>query len=241
MRLVIENKIADSYPDLRIGIVTAKNINNVGKDEKLEELKEDKTRELRRKYTLEALKENPYITAWRETYRSFGVKPKKSTPTAEALLRRLLKGHDIPAISKAVDAYLAVETEFFLPIGGYDLDKISGDIVLRYSEGDERFSPLYSDKEELTKAGEIVYADGKNILTRKWNYKDSDHTKITEDSSNIILFSEAALAAIATDHLSQSMVKLQEYLDDFCGGNNKTMLVDIKNYPERPIVIDLPM
>jgi DNA/RNA-binding domain of Phe-tRNA-synthetase-like protein len=129
----------------------------------------------------------PEIEAWRQAYRTFGVKPRDSRPTAEAFLRRLIKGADFPTISKAVDAYLLVETDYYLPVGGYDLDTITGDIRLRFSGGDEPFIPLGAKLDENTKPGEVVYADDRRILTRKWNYRDCDHCKIT-DQSQILPF-----------------------------------------------------
>ena len=229
MSLVIEKKIAEAYPDLRIGVLVARGINNRGKSQELEDLKQRKTHEFRHKFILDTLYKHPYIFAWQETYRSFGVKPKKNPPTAEALLMRLLKGADLPTISKVVDLYLVVETEFLLPIGGYDLDRISGDIVLRFSDGSEPFLPLGANKEEFTKHREVVYANCERVLTRKWNYRDCDYSKIIEDSTNIILLTEAALATISTDHILDSLDGLKKYMGQFCGGNIRTFLADVKH------------
>jgi DNA/RNA-binding domain of Phe-tRNA-synthetase-like protein len=61
------------------------------------------------------------IRAWREAYQAFKVNPKKFKPSAEALLRRVVKGSPVPWISKAVNAYLLAELSYLLPVGGYDL------------------------------------------------------------------------------------------------------------------------
>ncbi len=116
-----------------------------------------------------------------------------------------------------------------LPIGGYDLEKISGDITLRFSKGDETFLPIGGQNPETTRPGEIVYSDDKIILTRNWNYRDSDHTKITEYSKNIILISEAALSNISPGDLTHTIQGLVEYESRFCRGEYDTYFLDRKN------------
>jgi len=233
MKLIVSSDVAKLYPNLRIGVVVARGINNYGRHDKLEALKREKVATLRQVYSLDTLSTHPYIIAWRDTYQSFGVNPKKSQPTAEALIRRVLKGLELPNISKAVDLYLLAEIEFFLPIGGYDLDRIAGDIVLRLSPGNESFVPLGSSQAtEITKPGEVIYADSERVLTRAWNFRDCDFCKITEESTNIALFSEAALPSIPTSDLEKLIEKIQEYILIFCGGQTKTLLVNVADHLE---------
>ena len=228
MKFVISEEVANKFPDLRIGVMMAKGINNREKMDELEDLKHLSLMALREKHTLESLRDHPYIITWRETYRSFGAKPKKYTPTAENFIRRLLEGNDFFSINVAVDAYLVIETEFFLPIGGYDLDNISGDIELRISDGREEFVPLGGKDTSMTKPNEIIYSDEQRVLTRRWNYRDCDHTKITTQSKNIALFSEAPTNEIPTSHLTASIEKLSEYLNRFCGGAVTSIIIDVK-------------
>lgn len=226
MNLVVAPDIVTLYPDLRIGIVTCRGMDNTGKHPEIAAIKQAAVAALRATLSAEELNQHPYITAWRETYRKFGTKPKDHRPTAEALLRRVLRGEDLPTISSAVDLYLAIETEFYLPIGGYDLDHVAGDITLRLSPGAETFVPIGVDKPaETTYAGEVVYADDAKILTRRWNYRDCDVAKVTAASRNIALFSEATLSDIPTQHLTTSMNRLAEYLQRFCGGIVAVQLV----------------
>lgn len=229
MKLIIENEVVNMFPDLRIGIVVARGIDNFGYNDEIMEIKQATMEAVRRKLSIENLSQHPYIAAWRETYRRFGTKPKEYRPTVEALLRRILRGDEIPTISKVVDIYLVVEAEFCLPIGGYDLDKIDGDIVLRLSPGGEPFVPLgMPHVKELTYPGEIVYSDSIKILTRRWNYRDCDSAKITSQSKNIALFCEAALSDIPTDDLVKCVKQLTAYLRRFCNGSIATHLIEAR-------------
>lgn len=226
MKLIISERIAQRYPDLRIGVLKAEDIQNRSKLDELEEIKAQKAAQFRKRYRRDTLLEHPHIAAWRETYRSFGAKPKKYKPTAEALLRRILSGVNIPTISAVVDSYLVVETEYLLPIGGYDLDKIAGNITLRFSEGGEEFQPLGSQATETTKPGEVVYCDDARVLTRRWNYRDCDATKITIESRRIGLFIEAAERTIESSALIDGLNSLEGYVSRFCGGQIKTFVAD---------------
>lgn len=146
------------------------------------------------------------------------------------MIRRVLKGSDLPSISKAVDLYLVAEIEHFLPVGGYDTDRIAGDINLRLSPGKERFVPLGSlQAEEYTNAGEVVYADAERVLTRSWNFRDCDHCKITEMSTNVALFTEAALGSIPTSAVENLVEKIGGYMVSFCGGQVRTFIADVDN------------
>jgi DNA/RNA-binding domain of Phe-tRNA-synthetase-like protein len=36
----------------------------------------------------------------------------------------------------------------------------------------------------------VIYADGTSVLTRHWNHRDADRTKVTQDSSDILFLLE---------------------------------------------------
>jgi DNA/RNA-binding domain of Phe-tRNA-synthetase-like protein len=140
--------------------------------------------------TPEALAEEKNISAWREAYKTFGTKPTKFRPTHEAMARRLLKEPAWPDINPIVDIYLTNQTHHLLPHGGYDATTLAGDLSLYVSPGNEPFEPL-GGGEELTEPGEIVYRDPRRVLTRRWNYRDCDATKITAETTDFVLVIES--------------------------------------------------
>lgn len=235
MKLTISDEVCAKFPDLRIAILIGRGIDNTGTNPELQDLKHAAAQRMHDEHTNDDLTKSPEIQAWRDAYRAFGVKPRESRPTAEAFLRRLIKGEEFPTISKAVDSYLLVETEFFLPIGGYDVSQVSGNIQLRTSPGDEAFTPLGSTAEEVTRPGEVIYADDARVLTRKWNYRDCDSCKITADSKDIVLFTEAPADTIATNALVESATRMAQYIGKFCGGTFSTALADVSQSPELEI------
>jgi DNA/RNA-binding domain of Phe-tRNA-synthetase-like protein len=226
MKLVVSDDIRAKYPDLRIGLVVAKNVNNAAYQKDLEDFVKSAFSQFTRKFDdPKDIDSHKNIIAWREIYRSFGINPKKKKPTAESLLARVIRSNYIPHISPAVDAYLCAETAHYLPIGGYDLGRISGDIVLRFSSGNEDFMGVGAESAELTNDGEVVYADDDRILTRCWNYRDSDYSKIDTNTSTLALFSEAPLAEISDFEVKETVEQINVNLQKFCGAECTVMFL----------------
>jgi DNA/RNA-binding domain of Phe-tRNA-synthetase-like protein len=64
------------------------------------------------------------IAAVRTMYKRVGIDPTKTRPSSEALLRRVRKGDELPAINSLVDIINWCSLETQLPFGLYDLDRI---------------------------------------------------------------------------------------------------------------------
>jgi DNA/RNA-binding domain of Phe-tRNA-synthetase-like protein len=129
---------------------------------------------------------HPHIAAWRETFSRFGAKPSKYPCSVEALLGRVLKGQDLPAINRVVDLYNAVSIRHVLPVGGEDLDQLTSDSTLRFAAGDEPFSLISGGEEvvEHPEAGEVVWTDSTGVTCRRWNWRQCRRTQLTETTRN---------------------------------------------------------
>lgn len=227
MDFIINEKIVHDFPNLKIGIFIATNIDNTGNSTKLDFLKEEIACKIRNKYSLQDLEKIQKIKEWREVYTKMGIKLKKYSPTVEALLTRILKNKPIPSISKLVDSYLCIELLHFFPIGGYDLDQITSEITLRRSHGDEDFIPLGQPSVvEKTNENEIVYSSGNTILTRMWNFRDCDNFKITGNSRNIVLFFESTSEDLDISEMEKSLLQLCSFVQEYCGGKSSWFIAD---------------
>src|SRR5262249_28302134 len=121
--------------------------------------------------------------------------------------------------------------EFLLPVGGYDLDRLStSEICLRHSAGGEGFYPLGHSPDtspEKTQPGEIVYSESERVLTRAWNRKECESPKITEETSSIALFAEAADPLISANDVTGIAERIKHYVLRFCGGSAQTYLINV--------------
>jgi len=225
MKLIVSDEIKKKYPDLRIGVVVAENLNNNYTDDLIEYTRTKFYSFMNKYIDVKRLREHKNIQAWRKIYKSFGVKPKKHKPTAEALLSRVFKEF-IPKINPAVDCYLISETIHCLPVGGYDLDKITENITLKYSKGNESFFGIGSEKEESTVEGEIIYSDSSRVLTRRWNYRDCDYCKIDFDTKRIALFVEGAFNEIENFEIKETISDIESNLKKFCNAKTKMFFME---------------
>lgn len=77
------------------------------------------------------------VTAVREMYRRLHMDPHHTRPSSEALLRRVLRGQELPRINCIVDAANLWSLLRLCPIGLYDADRVEPPISLRLgSEGE---------------------------------------------------------------------------------------------------------
>jgi len=227
MKLIISNEIKAKFPELRIGIVVASNVSNYEYSNDLKDYCRKSFIDFAQKFGLEKdLLAVKNIIAWQNTYRAFGVNPKKKIPTAEALLSRVIKTRFVPNINPAVDSYLVAETKHYLPIGGYDLDKINGDIQLRFSLGNESFMGIGSQESENTAPGEVIYSDSSRILTRRWNYRDCDFSKIDNSTKSLALFVEGPVKEIENQEIEETIAEIGSNLEKYCGAKTKKLFLE---------------
>jgi DNA/RNA-binding domain of Phe-tRNA-synthetase-like protein len=140
---------------------------------------------------LPADEDDPHIASWYAAYRAFGTNPKRERPSVAALRRRLARGGRLPRINPAVDCYNLVSVRHGVPAGAFDLRRVVGDITVGFAAGDEEFTPLGEPGVvEHPRPGEVVYADAKGVLTRHWNHRDAEGTKVTADSDRIVFLLE---------------------------------------------------
>lgn len=218
--------VIEKYPGVHIGVLTALGINNKASVDGLKALQEDAIQEAERQIGDQPPTKHPHIASWREMYRSFGTKPGDYRPSAEALIRRAIKSGELPRINTAVDLYNLVSVRHIIPMGGFDTDHVQGTIQLRLSEGGEGFTPLGVSKQEETYPGEAVYADDSRILTRRWNYRDCDETKITGDTVNLVMFIDAS-PEISPEKVQGALDDLRLLLERYCGGSYSTWIASI--------------
>ncbi|MFH1848978.1 MAG: lysine--tRNA ligase [archaeon] len=219
-RVQIASEIFDSFPDLAVGVLIIGGINNRGAAE-IDPLLTKEEQKIRSHLNISELGTNQFVRPWREAYSLFGAKPKKYKCSVEALLRRILSGESLPKINLLVDTYNYVSIKHLLPIGADDLSMAEGDIRLTIAEGTESFTPIGSEPEK-PRPGEVVYADDKDILCRRWNWRESDKTKITPDTASALIYIESLTGK---DALNSAIDDLKRLLHNSCASINSFILV----------------
>jgi DNA/RNA-binding domain of Phe-tRNA-synthetase-like protein len=95
----------------------------------------------------------------RDLYRAVGIEPTRIRPSSESLLRRVIKNKDLYQINSIVDVCNYASLSFLLPIGLYDLRKISGNVEFRLGRESEEYEGIRKDmihvRDRLTLADDI--------------------------------------------------------------------------------------
>ena len=216
MKFVIEQNVLNAFPEVRIGVLVLENLDNRSKEGFAAE-SQSAREHVRSKLEGGSVTEHPRIHCWREAYRAFGAKPKKYPSSIENLVRRTLKGDSLRSINPLVDLYNIVSLQHLLPVGGEDLDRVEGDIRLKHAGDDEPAIQLLGEKEaRAPKAGEVIYTDERGAICRRWNWKEADRTKLTEDTKRAVLVLEA-LPPVTRRELEEAMAELHELVRTHTG------------------------
>lgn len=99
----------------------------------------------RRAFSLETLAQVPTVAAVRALFRQAGCDPTRYRPSSEALLRRVLKGEDLPAILPAVDVNNLLSVALAVPACVVDAGRVASPFVLRAGRGGERMVSMRGD------------------------------------------------------------------------------------------------
>lgn len=193
MLISIDDEIFKKYPTAEIGYVLARvAIRKI--DPFVEELKQGLLKYLEEQgMNATNFAVHPNIALWRKIYeKDFLVKPKTYRSSVEALLRRVVTGKGIWNICNVVDLYNCCSIISLLPMGAYDLDKISGGIQIRYAREGEVFHALGEREKVITKSHEVVYADEEKVLCWLWNHKDSAESCIDDNTKYALFFIDSA-------------------------------------------------
>ncbi len=228
MKFSINKEIFKKFSDLNIGVVIAKDIDNIGESEEILSLIKEKSQEIKENYQTDTLSQNPKINAWRKAYSSFGAKPKKNKCSVENLYRMVLNEIELKHINKLVDIYNYISLKHMIPAGGDDIDKIDGNIELTFAEGDEQFTELNSDETKNPKEGEIIYKDDKDVLCRRWNWRECEKSKMTESTKNVAIVVEG-LSPFTENEIKEITQELSELIQKYCSGTTDTHILNVNN------------
>jgi DNA/RNA-binding domain of Phe-tRNA-synthetase-like protein len=86
-----------------------------GSEEQLAELRRRTAESTRERLDLKSLSAEPTVAALRKLFRDAGTDPTRYRPSSEALLRRVLKGDELPVISSFVDINNCLSAELAVP------------------------------------------------------------------------------------------------------------------------------
>jgi DNA/RNA-binding domain of Phe-tRNA-synthetase-like protein len=213
----IQKEIFDILPDLTIGMVVAKGVNNTHPSKEIDDLLAKAVEEVKKNFVGDKAQEHPRIKPWRTAFSKLGISGSKFPSSIESMARRILKGDPFPKINPLVDLYNSVSLRFLVPMGGHDLDTLEGNIHLRFTEGWEPFTPMGGGETITMPKGELVYRDDREVLTRNWVWRQCEKDKTTEKTKNIFIPMDV-LGEVGRGRADEIILELSQLIPRYLGG-----------------------
>lgn len=186
MKFIVEDKVKEL--GVKILEIKIESIDNSTPNLEFEKWRKNKIKELIEKYKDYDIKNDKIIEGFYELHQRVGVPRRKNLPASENLIKLLVKRGDLVHINKAVDIYNIISIDSKLCLGAHDIDKVSGNVTLKITDGTENFIPLGSEEVKLVASGEYSFVDDDNDIICWLDIRQVDKTKVTENSKNVLYF-----------------------------------------------------
>ena len=213
----IDEQLLKDFPGLGVKESISSNLKIEGLRPELVSFKKEIEDKIRSSNTLEQIKEQKLVRAYRDFYWKVGIDPTKTRPAGEALARRIIGGKELPTINTFVDSYNLVSAQTFIAIGAFDMGKIHHrSLSMRKARCGEPFQGIGMQKDAKLDGVEIVIEDeSDHELVAVYPYRDSEASKVTEDSKNVLLLM-CGVPGISDEVLSQTQLLCESYIERFC-------------------------
>jgi len=216
MTLTIDVRLKKRFPEIKVPVCEIRGVMVEKLNTTLEKSKEELMKQVRERYDLESLKDEPILRAYRDFFWRVGIDPTKNRPAAEALIRRILQGKNIPSINTLVDSYNLASIKTEIALAAFDAEKLKGDLLMRFATEGEEFLGIGMEKPMRLQGIEIVVSDMEKLVA-VYPHRDADGTKVTEETKNVLLL-VCGVPGIREETLLDATCVAIEYVTKFCGG-----------------------
>lgn len=227
MKFRVSKKIFDKFPDAKFGGILITSIDNSDYSEELNKVLKNILNEVSNKLENKYISKIRSVISWRWIFDQIET-IKNESPSHEALLKRLKTKKILPKINPIVDIYNAISVKHSIPLGGHSLENFS-EVILGETNGDEKFLPMNSTDPQLISKGEFAYLYEKNILTRHFVWRQSEMSKVGNDTKEIFIPIDDAPGIESKEKIQKIAEELIYLVQKFLGGKAKFAIVDKYN------------
>lgn len=182
-QIEFSKEIIEAAPDLKVIQIEADVSNPPTSDLLWNEVIAESSR-ISGQYEISDINKRPAISANRAAYKALGKEPNRYRPSSEALCRRAVNGKGLYRLTTLVDIINLVSMASGYSIGGFDADKIDGDLLrLGVGEDGEIFHGI--GRGLLNIHCLPVYRDAKGGIGTPTS--DEERTKLTETTTRLLM------------------------------------------------------
>jgi len=176
-----------------------------GDDSSLAELRREVARKARERCDLGSLSSHPTVAAMRKLFRAAGCDPTRYRPSSEALLRRILKGEEIPAINPFVDMNNCLSAELAVPCCVMAEGTFEPPFVLRSGRAGESYQSL---RGPFRLEGKPLLCDASGPLDTP--ITGNERVKVTSEAERAWLVAYLPAQALEAPQAEDSLKQLVE-------------------------------
>jgi len=181
-RIIISDSFIKINPSTRLGCIFCEVEVSEKNDALAAEILES-CHDISLKFSTSDINELAANLASRKAYKALGQDPSRYRPSAEALLRRVVKQKDLYQINTLVDIINLLSIKHGFSIGGFDADQIQGNISLDKGTADDIYGAIGRGKLNITNLP--CLRDDLGAFGTPTS--DSDRTKIAISSKHFLM------------------------------------------------------
>ena len=177
-----QKKILQNLPGIRLGCISME-VQVVPSGEEILAFSEKIISNISLNMSIEDVSTKSTIKDTKDAYRRLGKDPSRYRPSAEALTRRIINGKGLYLINNIVDILNLVSLESGFSIGGYDFEKIKGNI--EFGVGEENESYIAIGRGKLNIKNLPLFRDESGAFGSPTS--DSLRTMVTNSTSRFLM------------------------------------------------------
>jgi DNA/RNA-binding domain of Phe-tRNA-synthetase-like protein len=218
--ITIAEALKDLFPKLRLGCIWM-DVSINQSDDRIYALSDKIIAKIQEEITIDQVSQRTMIRPTKEAYRKLGKDPSRYRPSAEALTRRILKGKDLLWINNIVDILNLISLDSGYSIGGYDADKISGDVEFGIGKVDEPYEAIGRGTFNIENLP--VFRDEQGAFGSPTS--DSLRTMVTDSTANFLMI---IIDFLGDDQLKKTVKIAEKWYTDYADSKS----LDITFVPE---------
>ena len=225
MDFFVERAVLDA--GVKIVFAAVHGLDNHGEDPEWAAYRDKRLEELFEEYAELDVRADPILEGFNLLHDKTGVKRRKNIPASENLIKLLRKNHGMFYINRAVDIYNLISLESRLALGAHDIDRVEGNVTLRFTDGSERFVPIGQTEPVPVAPHEYCYCDDANEVLCRLEIRQVEKTKVDEAAQNVFYIvqgNEATPDAL----LYNTAQRIVELTVKYCGGSGKIIVPTVK-------------
>lgn len=225
MRYFVQQDVLDA--GVKVLFVTVRGMDNTAVPEAWREYRTRRLGELCREYETLDVHADPVLEGFHLLHDAVGVKRRKNVPASENLIKMLKKNQgEMFFINTAVDIYNLLSMESKLALGAHNMERIDGNVTLRFTDGSERFVPLGQTEPVAVAPHEYCYCDDSNEVLCRLEIRQVNKTAVDEAARDVLYILQGNRAT-PEELLRDTARRLVELTQTYCGGHGEIIEAEV--------------